>query len=155
MKCCLLGEENTAYSLYRAEILIIGYGRIGKALHNILKGYGADITVCSRSKSSKDEAIYNGAKHISFEQLKSENNANIIFNTVPHMVLTKNELSALKKDAVILDLASFPGGVDTLVADSLGLAVLNGRKMPSRYTEKTAGYLIGEAVSDIIEEELT
>lgn len=38
-------EENTAYSLYRAEILIIGYGRIGKALHNILKGYGADITV--------------------------------------------------------------------------------------------------------------
>lgn len=148
-------EENTAYSLYRAEILIIGYGRIGKALHNILKGYGADITVCSRSKSSKDEAIFNGAKHISFEQLKSENNANIIFNTVPHMVLTKNELSALKKDAVILDLASFPGGVDTLVADSLGLAVLNGRKMPSRYTEKTAGYLIGEAVSDIIEEELT
>lgn len=148
-------EENTAYSLYRANVLIIGYGRIGKALHNILKGYGADITVCSRSKASKDEAIFNGAKHINFEQLKSDNRANVIFNTVPHMVLTKHELSALKKDAVILDLASFPGGVDTLVADSLGLTVLNGRKMPSRYTEKTAGYLIGEAVSDIIEEELT
>ena len=148
-------EENTPYSLYRANVLIIGYGRIGKSLHSILKGYGADITVCSRSKASKDEAIFNGAKHISFEQLKEDNHADIIFNTVPHMVLTKAELSAVKNDAVILDLASFPGGVDTLVADSLGLRVLNGRRMPSRYTEKTAGYLIGEAVSDIIEEELT
>ncbi|MDE6723014.1 MAG: NAD(P)-binding domain-containing protein [Eubacterium sp.] len=148
-------EENTSYSLYRAKVLIIGYGRIGKSLHSILKGYGADITVCSRSKASKDEAIFNGAKHINFEQLKADNQADIIINTVPHMVLTKAELSAVKKDSVILDLASFPGGVDTLVADSMGLRVLNGRRMPSRYTEKTAGYLIGEAVSDIIEEELT
>lgn len=148
-------EETVPYSFYGTAVLIVGYGRIGKALHNILKGYGADITVCSRSKVSKDEAIFNGAKHINFEKLKSDNKAQIIFNTVPHMVLTKNELSALKKDAVILDLSSFPGGVDTLVADSLGLTVLNGRRMPSRYTEKTAGYLIGEAVSDIIEEELT
>ena len=148
-------EESMPISLYRADVLIIGYGRIGKALHNILKGYGANITVCSRSKASKAEALFNGAKHIEFDMLKTEHNADVIFNTVPHMVLTKAELSALKKDAVILDLASFPGGVDTLVADSLGLVVLNGRRMPSRYTEKTAGYLIGEAVSDIIEGELT
>ena len=52
-------EENTAYSLYRAEILIIGYGRIGKALHNILKGYGADITVCSRSKMKQFSMVQN------------------------------------------------------------------------------------------------
>lgn len=148
-------EENTHYSLYRANVLIIGYGRIGKALHNILKGYGANITVCSRSRESEAESVFYGARHINFESLKSENNADIIINTVPHMVLTKAELSAVKKDAVILDLASFPGGVDTLTADSMGLLVLSGRRMPARYAEKTAGYLIGEAVSDIIEEEFT
>ena len=147
-------EENTSISLYRAKILILGYGRIGKALHNILKGYGSYITVCSRSKASEAESVFHGAKHIYFNQLISENDADIIINTVPHTVLTKAELKSLKKDAVIIDLASFPGGVDTLVANSMGIKLLNGRGMPARYTEKTAGYLIGEAVSDIIEEEL-
>lgn len=148
-------EENTHYSLFRANVLIIGYGRIGKALHNILKGYGAFITVCSRSSESEAESVFNGAKHIDFDELKSENDADIIINTVPHMVLTKPELSAVRRDALILDLASFPGGVDTLIADSMGLVVLNGRRMPARYAEKTAGYLIGEAVSDIIKEEFS
>ena len=76
-------EENTHYSLYRANILIIGYGRIGKALHNILKGYGAYVTVCSRSKESEADSVFNGAKHISFNDLKSANDADIIINTVP------------------------------------------------------------------------
>lgn len=147
-------EENTPYSLFKCKILIIGYGRIGKSLHNILKGYGSDITVCSRSRESKAEALFNGAEHIGFDDLKKPNEADVIINTVPHIVLTKAELEVIKKEAVILDLASFPGGVDTLVAKSLGIDVLSGRAMPSRYTEKTAGYIIGEAVTDIIEEEL-
>lgn len=54
---------------------------------------------------------------------------------------------------LILDLASFPGGVDTLVANSLGLKLINGRGMPSVYTQKTAGEIIGEAVVNIIKGE--
>lgn len=146
-------EENTDCSLFGSKILILGYGRIGKALHKILKAYSADITVCSRSKDSKTLAEFNGAKHIYFDELSIKNNADIIINTVPHPVLTKKELSAVGKDTLILDLASFPGGVDTLVAKSLGLKLLNGKAMPSKYTQKTAGYIIGEAVINIIEEE--
>ena len=146
-------EENTDYSLFGSKILIIGYGRIGKAIHKILKAYGADITVCSRSFESKALAEFNGARHIFFDELSKRNNADIIINTVPHPVLTKKELSAVKSDTLILDLASFPGGVDTLIAKSLGLKLLNGKAMPSKYTQKTAGYIIGEAVINIIEEE--
>lgn len=146
-------EENTPYSLFNTNILILGYGRIAKALHKILKNYGANITICSRSKSSCVEALYNGAKHIGFDELISNNDADIIINTIPHIVLTKTELSAMKQDTIVLDLASFPGGIDLLVAKSMGITVLNGKSMPSKYTEKTAGYIIGEAVKDIIEEE--
>lgn len=146
-------EENTPFSLYNSNIMIIGYGRIGKALHRILKSYGANITICSRSKSSCVDATFNGAKHIDFSKLSCENNADIIINTVPHIVLTKSEFEVMKHDVIILDLASFPGGVDNLVAKSMGITVLNGKGMPSKYTEKTAGYIIGEAVCDIIEEE--
>lgn len=148
-------EENTPYSLVSKKILIVGYGRIAKALHKILSAYGAEITVCSRSEESRSLAVFNGAKHIFFEDLKSKNDFDIIINTVPHIVLTKQELSMVKKDAVILDLASFPGGLDTLVASSMGIKVLNGKAMPIRYTVETAGELIGEAVYNIIREELT
>ena len=54
---------------------------------------------------------------------------------------------------MILDLASFPGGVDTLVANSLKIKLINGRGMPSKYTQKTAGEIIAEAVMNMIEGE--
>ena len=146
-------EENTLYSLLNLNYLIIGYGRIGKAFHSLLAPYSSSITVCSRSKSSAVTEEFNGASHISLEELKNKSGFDIVINTVPHIVLTKPELEALKPSCVILDLASFPGGVDNLVANSLGITVLNGRGMPSRFTVKTAGELIGEAVIDIIEEE--
>lgn len=146
-------EENTPESLIGKSVIIIGYGRIAKAVHKLLGSLGADVTVCSRSPQSKAQAVFNGAKHIGFEELKKPCGADIVINTVPHPVLTKAELKALRKDVIILDLASFPGGVDTLVASSLGIRLINGRGMPGRYTQKTAGELIGEAVINIIEEE--
>lgn len=146
-------EENTPYSLLNSKILIIGYGRIGKALHKLLKAYEADVTVCSRSKESAALAKLNGAKHITFNELTAPNYADIIINTVPHIVLTMPEISVMKKDAIILELASFPGGVDNLAAKSRGITVINGKSLPAKYTEKTAGYIIGHAVANIIEEE--
>lgn len=146
-------EENTDYSLIGKNILIIGYGRIAKALRKILCSYGSNITVCSRSAVSGAQAEFDGVEHISFSELKKKSNFDIVINTVPHIVLTKDELTALKKGVLILDLASFPGGVDTLVAKSLGIKLINGRGMPSVYTQKTAGEIIGEAVVNIIEGE--
>lgn len=151
----VLLEETVPYSLFGAKILIIGYGRIGRALHSILAGFGSRVTVCSRSRESAAAALFSGAGHMGFEALKKSNAFDIIINTVPHIVLTKAELSALKKDAVILDLASFPGGVDTLVADSLGLTLIQGGGMPAKYTPETAGFIIADTVCDMIKEELT
>jgi dipicolinate synthase subunit A len=146
-------EENTEISLYRAEVLITGYGRIAKALHGILAACGANVTVCSRSKESEIQALYNGARHVGFDALKFKNSNDIVFNTVPHIVFTESELSALKDGAVLIDLSSFPGGVDTLCAAAAGINLIDGRGLPSKYCKKTAGILIGKAVADIIKEE--
>lgn len=147
-----LAGEKTDFALYRSRVLISGFGRIGKALLSCLKGYGADITVCSRSEISESEALFLGAKHIHFEELTNKNDFDIVFNTVPHMIFTEKELKALKHNAVIIDLASFPGGVDTLVSHSLGLRVVDGRGIPQRYCQKTAGQFIGEAITEMIGE---
>lgn len=153
-ECALiLLEENTDYSLFNSNVLIVGYGRIGKALHKILSAYGANITVCSRSEESSALSQLSGATHLYFDELAESNDFDIVINTVPHIVLTKPEISAMKKDAVILELASFPGGIDNLAAKSRGIRVINGKSLPARYTAKTAGYFIGEAIENIIKEE--
>lgn len=149
----VLIEENTDYSLLNANVLILGYGRIAKNLHTLLNAYGANVTICSRSEDSKIKSELNGAKHIYFSDLKNKFDADIIINTVPKIILSKDELINVKKDSIIIDLASFPGGVDKKAISDLGLTLINGNSMPSRYTKKTAGYIIGETVKNILKEE--
>ena len=120
-------ETESNDSLLGKSILIIGYGRIAKALHRLLSAYGCRITVCSRSPESAQLCTFYGAEHIYFSELK-----------------------AVRNGVIILDLASFPGGVDTLVASSLNLKVINGRGMPSKFTVKAAGEALGCAADEII-----
>lgn len=150
-----LYKENFDISLFRSKILITGYGRIAQALHKILEAMGADVTVCSRSSESECHAVFSGGSHICFDDLKKPMGFDAVFNTVPHIVFTKNELNSLKKETKIIDLASFPGGVDTLCAKSTGIEIIDGKKLPSRYSKKSAGYLIGKTVHQIIEEDLS
>ncbi|MDE6156452.1 MAG: NAD(P)-binding domain-containing protein [Eubacterium sp.] len=150
-----LYKENSNMSIYNSKVLITGYGRIAQALHKALTALGADVTICSRSKESIALSIFNGAKHIGFDELKVKNNYDIVFNTVPHIIFTKPELDALDDDVTLIDLASFPGGVDTLYASSKGIKLIDGKRLPSRYSKKSAGYLIGKTVHQIIKEDFS
>lgn len=150
-----LFKENYDTAIFRSKILITGYGRIAQALHKILEAMGADVTICSRSSESESRAVFSGGRHITFDELKNPSDFDAVFNTVPHIVFTKNELNSLKKGVKIFDLASFPGGVDTLCAKSTGVEIIDGRKLPSRYSKKSAGYLIGKTVHQMIKEDLS
>lgn len=55
----------------------------------------------------------------------------LVYNTVPHMIFTKRELQALRRDTVLVDLASFPGGVDTLMATPWELRWWTGAICPA------------------------
>lgn len=151
---CLF-KENYDTALYRAKVLITGYGRIAQALHRLLAAAGADVTVCSRSAQSESLAVFHGAKHIAFGELLKPSDYDAVFNTVAHIVFTKKELECLKKGTKIFDLASFPGGVDTLCAKSYNIELVDGKRLPARYSQKSAGCLIGKTVKQILEEDLS
>lgn len=150
-----LYKENSNMSIYNSKVLITGYGRIAQALHKALAALGADVTVCSRSKESIALSRFNGANHITFDELAVKNDYDIVFNTVPHIIFTKAELDALGSDVTLIDLASFPGGVDTLYAKSKGIKLIDGKRLPSRYSKKSAGYLIGKTINQIIKEDFS
>ena len=149
-----LAQNHLRRALYRSRVLVCGYGRIGRVLTGLLLAHGADVTVCSRSALSKTRALFAGARHTDFAGLVRPGDYDLVYNTVPHMIFTKRELQALRRDTVLVDLASFPGGVDTLMAHSLGITVVDGRNLPGRTAPETAGALIGETVAEMIEEGL-
>lgn len=147
-----LYKENSDVALYNADVLIVGYGRIAKALHKVLKAFASRVTVCSRNEVSRVLAEADGAKCIDFPDLSEREHYDVVFNTVPKVVFTKREIDALDDETLLIDLASFPGGVDTHYAKHKKLKLIDGRGMPSAYSVKSAGYLIGETVLNMIKE---
>ena len=99
------------YRLAGTRAVILGYGRIGKALHKYLNTFTKNITICARSEEARCCAFLNGAESIDFLKLNNLIKFDYIINTVPHPVLNKKELSSVSKSALLIDLASFPGGI--------------------------------------------
>lgn len=149
-----LCKESSDLALYGSNVLITGYGRIGKTLHRVLNSFGCNTTICSRSSVSKTIARSNGGNCIELSDLSLKNDYDFIFNTIPKIIFSKNEIDAFKDDATFIELASFPGGIDMHYANARQLNVIDGGRLPSRYSKKSAGYLIGETVIEMIKEGL-
>ncbi len=140
-------------TLYGANALTVGFGRIGNYLAKLLKELGAKTTVAARSEKSKAAAEISGHKVVPVksmaEHLKS---ADVIFNTVPFRVFGADELSALKNGAFIIDLASLPGGVDKELAKKHQIKVIHALGLPGKYSPETAGLIVFGTVLQILRE---
>jgi len=142
--------EELPVTLSRSRILITGFGRIGKALANILKGFGADITVMTRSADSRAWAKAMNLKVCSKSDIDSS--YNIIFNTAPVLIFNHDILKKLGNETVLIDLASKPGGVDFRSAGELGIKVIWALGLPGKTAPVTAGEIVAETIENIINE---
>ena len=138
-------------SLNHSKCLVTGFGRIGKALCILLRSFGAKVDCAARK--SKDLAGIRciGCDGITYGQISQR--YDVIFNTVPAVVLGEAQLSKQNSDTVILELASLPGGVDLKAADKLSIRVVSGQSLPGKISPKTAGEFIKEAIYNIMMEE--
>jgi len=140
-------------TLSGANILIVGYGRIGKVLLELLKAFSSNITVSARRCGDFAWIESKGARAIKTSDIKdSAKEYDIIFNTVPAMVLGNQELSLIKDDALIVDLASVPGGIDLESAKYLGKKVIWALSLPGKVAPISAGKIIKETVVNILSE---
>lgn len=143
--------KNTDISLKDSDILILGFGRVGRACAKLLGGMGAKIHIAARSESARKDAgnlDFDAAPFTDAEALKV---ADTVINTVPSAVLGRSELSLLKKDAYILDLASKPYGVDFAAAEEMNLHAETAPGLPGKSAPKTAGYFIAESIIKSVE----
>ncbi|MBR7060734.1 MAG: hypothetical protein IKI34_03270 [Eubacterium sp.] len=144
--------ENSDFSLINSPVLICGYGRIGKALEDLLGAFTKDITVCARKDEQRALAECRGSKTADFEKLLHCEDYLFIFNTVPHPVFSVRELMTVNKEALLIDLASFPGGVDKHYAKHFKLNFIEARGLPAKYSPKIAGEFAAQTIDKIIKE---
>ena len=144
-------------SLWGTRVCVIGYGRIGKYLSRLLHGLGADVTVCARREESLVEAAAAGCRPLLLEDAAPMGGLSplcrghaVLFNTIPAHVLHRDLLMGLERNALLLDLASFPFGIrDTDVREATaerGLRYLRLPSLPGSYAPRDAGRIIAECI---------
>ncbi len=133
-----------------SRCLVTGFGRIGKALCLDLKGLGAAVDCCARKSQDLTAIRALGCRPLRYRE--AGGGYDLIFNTVPARVLTAQLLSRQRPDALIIELASRPGGVDLEAAARLGLRVREAPSLPGRMSPRTSGELIKETVYNMMEE---
>ncbi len=140
-------------TIHGSNVLILGFGRIGKVLAKMINGIGANTFVVARKYSDIAWIKALGYTPILFEDIsKYLSDMDIVFNTVPNMVLSEDLLSKLKKDSLVIDLASKPGGVDFEKAKELGIKVKWELGVPGKAAPVTAANVVKETVYNILGE---
>ena len=146
----LTALEELPVTLNGLKVLVVGMGRIGTALVNILKGFGADITAAVRSANGEAKARIAGVRSVRTKNMGT--GYQLVFNTAPELIFSREILEAFPENTLFIDLASRPGGIDFSAAAELGRKTIWALGLPGKTAPVTAGEIIAETVAAIIKE---
>ena len=148
-----LAMESTDSTLHNSRCLIIGYGRIGRLLADRLLALGAEVTVSARKYGDLAWIEAWGCHSVQTGALTGQlERFDLIFNTAPALILGGARLRETRKNCVIIDLASAPGGVDLEAAKRLSRQVILAPGLPGKVAPRTAAAAIRDSVYHILEE---
>ena len=145
--------EEMPITLHDCNALILGFGRIGKLLAKMIQGIGANVFVEARKYSDLAWIRGYGYKPIMLSDLMNcVQDMDVIFNTVPHVILNTDILKKVQKECLIIDLASKPGGVDFEKAKEIGIKTIWALSLPGKVAPVTAAKFIKDTIHNIIDE---
>lgn len=140
-------------TIHGSRCFVLGFGRTGQTLAALLAAMGAQTTVVARNPAQRARALQMNCRACDFTELPElVGNAEIIFNTVPALVLDEKVLARVSPEALIVDLASSPGGVDFAAAGRLGLTAFLAPGLPGKIAPKTAGQILSRVIGKLLAE---
>ncbi|MBQ8408683.1 MAG: hypothetical protein IJY39_07440 [Clostridia bacterium] len=152
----MIAMEHTDVTVRGMKALVCGYGRIGTVLTGLLDKLGAEVSVAARRDEALCEIALNGYRAVrlggdSDELRRAAEESDVIFNTVPHVILTENILKGFTNKPLYIEVASSPGGIDLAAARDVGIRTVFAPSLPGKYSPVSAGKYIFETISDILE----
>lgn len=142
-------------TLKGSDVMVIGYGGIGRPLAALLKALGAaTVFVAVRREEQCWILKGEGYRPLLSRDLETwVGDCDVIFNTAPELLLTENVLERLRPGALVVDLASKPGGVDWAYAKARNIKAVHALALPGQLTPVSGALAIRNAVYQLCKEE--
>ncbi len=147
----LMAIQNTDFTIHGSRCFVLGLGRVGITLARTLSGLGSKVYVGARKPEDLARIKEMGLIPFQMRDLPQYlEKADIVFNTVPSMVLDALSLVKLPPHALIIDLASKPGGTDFRYAEKRGIKSILAPGLPGIVAPKTAGKIIAGSLARLL-----
>lgn len=148
-----IAMEETQRTVHGSNVLVMGFGRIGKVLAKMLDGIGAKVYCEARKNEDIAWIKAYGYSPIHLNNLNENlGKFDIIINTIPFQILDNDRLNLVKKDAVLIDVASNPGGIDRKAAKQKNLKVIWALSLPGKVAPLTSAQFIKETIYHVLKE---
>lgn len=138
--------EQSVKTIFNSKCLVLGYGRCGKVLSNMLKGIGASVDVSYRKDVDNAYIVAYGLNPVNLYEMKNIEKYDFIFNTIPYKIIDEQFLKNVREDVVIIDLAQAPGGVDYEISRKLKINAIYCPSLPARVAPYTAGKILKDVL---------
>lgn len=148
-----IAMEETSKTIHGSNVLITGFGRVGKSLAKMCYGIGANTYCEARKKEDIAWIKAYGYYPIELNNLTEHlYKFDIIFNTIPAVILKEEQLKNIKKECLYIELASSPGGVDIEQAKKMELKYILAQSLPGKVAPTTSAEFIKETIYNIFDE---
>lgn len=146
-----MAMERTAITVHGSNCTVLGFGRCGQTLARTLSALGARVCVVARGEAHLARVREMALTPLPMAQLaRAVGTADIVFNTIPHPILTANVLCGVQRSVVIIDIASKPGGTDFRYASRHNITAVLAPSLPGLVAPQTAGRIIAGSLCRIL-----
>ncbi|MBY7143618.1 dipicolinic acid synthetase subunit A [Virgibacillus sp. NKC19-3] len=147
----MMAIEHTDYTIHSSRVNVVGFGRVGNTVANKFAALGAKVSVSASSIKELARITEMGLTAVPLADLPAyTNECDLLINTIPARVVTKDSIQNLPPHALIVDLASNPGGTDFVYAKQRGITAILSRSLPGIVAPKTAGRILADVIKQSV-----
>lgn len=139
--------ENTDISIIGMNVLVLGYGRVGKTVSKIMHDNRSLISVATDDEYEYAMASIYADNVYKLKELKGVLGLySVIVNTIPCLILKGDLLKEISEECFIIDVASYPGGIDYDEAQKYNFKTMHALGIPGKIAPKTSGEEIKKSI---------
>ena len=143
--------ENTPSSIFEQNILILGGGRVAKAVGKLFKNLKLNFTFCTKQEAEIKKLKTLSKNILNWDKLKLELKMyDVVINTIPCEIFDKKDAKLFNENCTFFEIASKKCLNDK---NFKKLKYILCPSLPGKYTPKSAGNLIAEEIIKNLKEE--
>mgnify|MGYP001408397091 CR=1 FL=1 len=146
--------QNTDITIHGSKTVVLGFGRTGMSVARAFSALGANVRVGARDLADLARITEMGVRPFHIDDIHREvAQCDVVINTIPAPILKADVIAKMPTHALIVDLASKPGGTDFRYAEKRGVKALLAPGLPGIVAPKTAGKIIASVLVQLLAED--